>query len=204
MKQVLVLTVMCGALGCASQPPPAQTPSAVATVRLPPPPPPSSVANDGGAPEEKEDDEDFMCTRLYASESVPMTKARYRWTMDGRSRSGTTLNGWVRIPCPPGCRIDLEWGPLLEPGESDGFYPYQSTLSSNIDDGTPEEQAAAMLNNLGYDGDLETQVEQFQSDEKLGEHGLVDGKIPPKTWAALKKKFNEMTADPNEPPECKD
>jgi hypothetical protein len=207
MKQALILGVMCCGLGCAAQPRLGGTPPAVASVRLRPPAPPSSESISDVSPgveEYGDKDDDFTCLRLYTADVEPMTQARYRWTMDTLSESGTTDSGWIKVPCPPGCSVRVEWGPLLQPGEPEGAYPLDAVVTPNVLQGTREERAALMLNNMGYVSDLETAIMRFQIDENLGEVGLVDGKVPAKTWAALQKTYKDLSTDPNEPPECKD
>ncbi len=193
VASVSIITVTAIALACATShvAKPVSIPAAVLPTSPAPPP-----------------DVDYECLQLHSTIDTIMQDARFRWRMGDQSGEGVTHNSWLVIKTTkvhPG-HADIEWGPLLDGGDDDPSYPYEvrAYFKTAEDAGTPDQRARRMLHDLGFSGALPVAVVAFQEGQNIDERGLVDGHVPPKTWARLLEIFKETSDDPTAPPQCKD
>ena len=125
---------------------------------------------------------------------------RYSARFGGQNMNAVSEDGWVTISFPSGicATVDLRWGAP----DDDSDHPYQTVLVTDCTAGCSDDQAMAMLENLGYlaTANRLNAVTCFQRDYGLSEWGLADdGTVPTATMGALKSIFTGEY-DASQPP----
>jgi hypothetical protein len=181
--------------------PPPSDPDVGSVINIPDPPPSCSVApgntnsvdlGSGGM--------DTVRIRLHDDTPAPMQNVRYSARFGGQNMNAVSEDGWVTISFPSGicATVDLRWGAP----DDDSDHPYQTVLVTDCTAGCSDDQAMAMLENLGYlaTANRLNAVTCFQRDYGLSEWGLADdGTVPTATMGALKSIFTGEY-DASQPP----
>lgn len=145
-------------------------------------------------------DSEPILIRLRDEDGEPMTSAPYRVTFGepgtGEVVENVSNDGWVAIQQPPGASYQtclVEWGT-----DPSGFFAHrlEVSLTSEMGDLPPAEEARHKLNNLGYTKEFayEDVIYCFQWNEGLPAGLEADGSPPPETMTRIRERYDQAIA----------